>query len=284
MFLAKELITNIRDWKDKPRGINYSTNTMERNFRDIIPDKSEANAMIKEYITPITESNAKANKFINSYNETIKELNLSDKESTAVQMYGEYKYNPETELTGLQVEKYIESNNLDLKKIKDSVEVFRNVYDDLILEINGVLKQQGYKEIPYRKGYFPHFINDKQTSIIKKFAEKIGWKFKNVSLPTDIAGMTEIFTPGKTWFRNAQQRTGKATDYNALEGFDNYIRGAADIIYHTENIQKLRNLESEIYKIENITNFFLNGEGKLYIVFAYGNQNFTSEFDIVKYE
>ena len=45
-----------------------------------------------------------------------------------------------------------------------------------------------------------------------------------------------------------------------------------------------RNLESEIYKIENITNFFLNGEGKLYIVFAYGNQNFTSEFDIVKYE
>ena len=45
-----------------------------------------------------------------------------------------------------------------------------------------------------------------------------------------------------------------------------------------------RNLESEIYKIENITNFFLNEEGKLYIVFAYGNQNFTSEFDIVKYE
>ena len=38
------------------------------------------------------------------------------------------------------------------------------------------------------------------------------------------------------------------------------------------------------YKIENITNFFLNEEGKLYIVFAYGNQNFTSEFDIVKYE
>lgn len=45
-----------------------------------------------------------------------------------------------------------------------------------------------------------------------------------------------------------------------------------------------RNLESEIYKTENITNFFLNEEGKLYIVFAYGNQNFTSEFDIVKYE
>lgn len=45
-----------------------------------------------------------------------------------------------------------------------------------------------------------------------------------------------------------------------------------------------RNLESEIYKTENVTNFFLNEEGKLYILFAYGNQNFTSEFDLVEYE
>ena len=37
-------------------------------------------------------------------------------------------------------------------------------------------------------------------------------------------------------------------------------------------------------KLENITNFFLDNDEKLYIIFAYGNQNFTSELDIVKYE
>ena len=69
---------------------------------------------------------------------------------------------------------------------------------------------------------------------------------KKDTLPTDIAGMTEIFKPGKTWFRHSQRRIGETTDFNALQGYDNYIRGVADIIYHTENIQKLRSLENEI--------------------------------------
>ena len=66
------------------------------------------------------------------------------------------------------------------------------------------------------------------------------------SLPTDIAGMTDIFKPGKTWFGHSLERKGDATDYNALQGYDNYIRGIGDIIYHTENIQKIRALENEI--------------------------------------
>ena len=65
-------------------------------------------------------------------------------------------------------------------------------------------------------------------------------------MPTDIAGITYQLKPGKTWFGNAMQRKGDTTDYNALKGFDNYIRGASDIIFHTENIQKLRALENEI--------------------------------------
>ena len=46
----------------------------------------------------------------------------------------------------------------------------------------------------------------------------------------------------------------------------------------------VRDLNSDVYKLENITNFFLDNDEKLYIIFAYGNQNFTSELDIVKYE
>ena len=65
-------------------------------------------------------------------------------------------------------------------------------------------------------------------------------------MPTDIAGITDTFKPGKTWFRNAQRRIGRYTDYNALKGFDAYVRGAADTIFHTEDIQKLRALENVI--------------------------------------
>ena len=46
----------------------------------------------------------------------------------------------------------------------------------------------------------------------------------------------------------------------------------------------VRDLNSDVYKLENITNFFLDNDEKLYIIFAYGNQNFTAEMDVVLYE
>ena len=43
----------------------------------------------------------------------------------------------------------------------------------------------------------------------------------------------------------------------------------------------LRNEESEIYKIENTANFFIGKNNYLYIVYAYGNNEYTSEIDLV---
>lgn len=45
-----------------------------------------------------------------------------------------------------------------------------------------------------------------------------------------------------------------------------------------------RDLNSDMYKIANSKTFFLGENGKLYIIYAYGNQNFTSEMDIVLFE
>lgn len=43
----------------------------------------------------------------------------------------------------------------------------------------------------------------------------------------------------------------------------------------------IRDEESEIYKIENTENFFLGRNNYLYLVYAYGNNNYTSEIDLV---
>ena len=43
-----------------------------------------------------------------------------------------------------------------------------------------------------------------------------------------------------------------------------------------------RDLNSAIYLVDNVRNFFLGEDGKIYIVYAYGNYNFTSEIDIVE--
>lgn len=245
--LAREQLGDITKIKDKKRGFLYQINTMKRNLRDIM-SKEQAQKMYDTYFKNVTENNAKIENEINSYNERIQKYNLNDKESTYTQMVGELKYNPETTLTQESVDSFYNKNRnkIDQQKCENAALEFRSIYDELINKINDTLTDNGYKAIEYRKGYFPHFIEEKATSKLGKLAEKLGWKVQKGQLPTDIAGITDQFKPGKAWTSFSQQRTGDATDYNALKGLDNYLRGAMDIIYHTNDIQKLRALENEI--------------------------------------
>lgn len=43
----------------------------------------------------------------------------------------------------------------------------------------------------------------------------------------------------------------------------------------------LRNINSDIYQLKNTTVYFLGEEKALYIIYAYGNLNYTSEMDLV---
>lgn len=246
--LAQKMTEDIRTWRDKKAGWKYQINTMKRNLRDIIPNKAEAQKMYDTYFKPITKNNATIEKEINNYNERISKYEINNQESTYIQMIGEYTYNPESKISNEIIQKFYEKNKkkIDIDKCNNAVEEFRNIYDELFEKINTTLLENGYKPVEYRKGYFPHFIEDKAESVIGKMAEKLGWRIKKDTLPTDIAGITDTFKPGKAWTSFSQQRTGDATDYNALKGYDNYIRGAMDVIYHTEDIQKLRALENEI--------------------------------------
>ncbi len=45
-----------------------------------------------------------------------------------------------------------------------------------------------------------------------------------------------------------------------------------------------RNLNDEMYNISHVSNYLLGPNGNFYIVFAYGNNNNTSEMDIILYE
>ena len=43
----------------------------------------------------------------------------------------------------------------------------------------------------------------------------------------------------------------------------------------------MRDLTSDIYNVDNAGAYFLGPNGELYIVYAYGNSDFTSEMDII---
>ena len=254
---ARENIKNISTWKDKKSGIRYQLETMERNMYDIIPDKAEAKKINDTYFEPIHTSEAEKQKFINNYNDRIRQFDLNKYESEAVQFLGEKKYNPDfykgsqedisarNEIAS-KINKNIENGKIDQEKVNNAIEEFRKIYDELFELENNTLRENGYKEKPYRKGYFPHFVDYVPETKTEKVLNKLGFKIDKRPLPTDIAGITEQFVPGKTWNRSALERKGNKTDYNALKGFDTYIAQASDNIFHTENIQRLRGLENEI--------------------------------------
>lgn len=43
-----------------------------------------------------------------------------------------------------------------------------------------------------------------------------------------------------------------------------------------------RNLQDPMYKVQNVTNFIQGPNGELYIIYAYGNNSYTSEMDIIE--
>ncbi len=238
--------------KEKKTGAQYQRETMERNIRDIFgkEHRAEAEAIIREYITPVHKAVAKGNQLKNSLRDRVKKLGLNKHERALVQMRLEAEDGAAAE--------YIKNNDLTVTpemdaKINRAVEEFRNIYDELHRRINETQVLNGQEPTPYRKNYAPHFTKGKQDlTLLARARLKLGFgadsnlKQRPDNLPTDIAGISDTFRPGKKWFGHLLQREGEITDYDIVAGFDAYIEDAADVITLTESIQKLRALEDQI--------------------------------------
>lgn len=266
---------NMDKFKDKKYGLLYDSEIADRNIRDVVQDKSLAKAILDTYFTPVQQANAKKIKDLTAYRNRVKALNLSRdvakgnvlSESAAVQMVGELedklvsldaKRNRGTkENRAIAQEEYFkvekqlndlwESNpKLDKDKIERACVEFRKIYDELIDRMNRTRVANGYEPVPYRQGYFPHFLDEEPDTLLGKMAYKLGIRLNQDALPTTINGITDQFRPGIRWFGNALERKGNNTTFDAVQGFDRYIEGALDMIHHTENIQRVRALATRI--------------------------------------
>lgn len=64
----------------------------------------------------------------------------------------------------------------------------------------------------------------------------------------------------------------------------NYIREkseATDTALAEQYNLYVRSIRSDEYLIENVENYYIGEDGKLYIVFAYGNKNYTETVDVI---
>ena len=267
---AMNAIENSDRWKDKRIGGLYERETQERNIRDITGNEQDAERIIAGYISPVHENEAKRTRYINDMNERMLALKLNKWESKATQLIGEavdYKerlaeiekrgMNQDAEakliqkgldLVGTEFTKLVEKHGkeIDRAKCEAALPTVREIYNQVFQDMNDALVRNGYPKVEYRRNYFPHFMGREYDSEGQKIAKAFGFNLTNMDLPTDIAGLTSAFRPGKTWFANALERMGVKTEFDLYGGFDSYIRGATDVIFHTDDIQRLRALDNAI--------------------------------------
>lgn len=186
----------------------------------------------------------------NQERDDIKSLGIKarSKESAAVQKYGEKQYVEENGKVVSYTDEDLARefpNVATQNKIKNAAKVIRSKYDAYIDSSNEVLTKLGFDPIPKRKDYMRHFqeLND----VFSRFG--IPFNANSMTehvLPTDINGLTENWSPQKNYFASMQQRKGLKTTYDAITGIDGYIGGIANLIYHTEDIQRGRAFEELI--------------------------------------
>lgn len=251
----KNLIGDTSTWKDLALGISYKTKTMRRFLRQVVrgadgkANYKLADQIYNELETKYDHNEALLKRESVKLKEVFQELNLNHAEDTYAHMLGELRHNPQTTLTEEVVNEYYNKHKskIDTNKVDTAITEARKTFDELLVRVNTVLREQGMKEIPFRQGYFPHFTNPKQGWLAKLF----NWKPVNNDIPTSIAGLTEQFDPQRSWQSFNKQRTSDATDYSLYQGLDTYIHGALDWIYHIEDLQKRRSLENYIRYIHS---------------------------------
>ncbi len=269
---ARKHLTNIEKTKDK-KGFFAERETMTRNTRDVFTPE-DAEAINRDYFAQVRKSEQKSTQYKNEMRDRVRALGLSTKETKemraagrvseahAVQLYGEAMDNIQqlvkkpmdakrdgktlAEWEAVVRELWKTNPELDKAKIEGAVSEFRKIYDELLEKINAARIRNGYEPVPRRSGYFPHFQPGQTDGLFTLAAQALGIQGDVTALPTTIAGTTHTFKPGIKYFGNAQERLGFNTAYDAVAGFDKYIEGAADVIFQTDNIQRLRALSSEI--------------------------------------
>ncbi len=188
-------------------------------------------------------------------------------------------------------------NAYDLKNVSDFYSVDSNIPQLNIDAPNAEKINREIKEEYYEKAYvmmrktegmtiyslkYAAFVNNAYLSLVIKTTykeegdkpEKVTIKTYNYNIATDsivtIDDLIELKGETKNDVQSKITKEIQTSDANSKILAKEY-----------GNLLYTRDLNNEMYKVENTENFFLTQDGYVYIVYAYGNTEDTNEMDIV---
>ena len=229
---------------DKVKGLNKAESAYVHMALDIEAtvqriNQSPNKAAIQKAVTELTkmETAQKASPDAEAREAEIQrvatDLDLNAAETKWAQQYAQFL----TQKDGIKGE-------IDEKKCAAAVKQYRQLFDDYYNAIADFLVSHGDEPIGKIDYYAPHLSTADKVNLLNQAFEALGFNASATRLPAEIAGRTEDFRPNKRWTPFFQSREGTQTEYDIVHGFESYVTYLSDVLFHTDDIQKIRALEN----------------------------------------
>ena len=230
--------------EDKAKGLNKAESAYVHMALDIEAtvqriNQSPNKAAIQKAVTELTkmETAQKASPDAEAREAEIQrvatDLDLNAAETKWAQQYAQFL----TQKDGIKGE-------IDEKKCAAAVKQYRQLFDDYYNAIADFLVSHGDEPIGKIDYYAPHLSTADKVNLLNQAFEALGFNASATRLPAEIAGRTEDFRPNKRWTPFFQSREGTQTEYDIVHGFESYVTYLSDVLFHTDDIQKIRALEN----------------------------------------
>lgn len=230
--LNREILNHVQD-ATPPKAASLHTNTWSRN--NLRTWGRELGEKVNQLIfDPIRRNEANRIRWLDSQATDMKILGeLTDAENEAVFDMLD---------NGKETAAYDGVRNDVVQEAADKLKTKYAQYYDAI---NDVLVAHGYPEIGFIKNYAPHKQPEQMKSAMSIF-EKLGLSDTVTELPTELAGRTDIFKPGKKWNPHFLHRTGEQAALDAVGGYMSYLNYMSEVLFHVDDIQKVRTFGDQI--------------------------------------
>ncbi len=227
-------VLNRMDQAKPPKAASLHTNTWERN--NLRTWGRELGQKVNQLLfDPVKQNEAQRIRWLNDQAEEMAFLSqLTERENEAVfQMLDD----------GRSADSFGGDVRRDL--VQKAADKLRKKYSDYYDAINDVLVAHGYEEIGFIKNYTPHMQEEQMRKAMSIF-ERLGISEQVAELPTELAGRTDMFRPGKKWDPHFLHRTGEKSAMDAVGGFLSYANYMSEVLHHVDDIQKLRTFSDQI--------------------------------------
>ena len=209
--------------------------------------------------------------------ENFDSTNIQKIDTTKDIVYFAYNYQEQTE-------KYEVDIHLPVINIKGNVvnEFNKTTQSIFANEASNIVNNKYSEKIIYNVNYIAS-INENILSLAIESTFKQGENPQRTIIQTynyDIETGEKIELVDMLTKRNIIQSDCQNKIYQVV----NKAQEEAQILVKSGYTVYNRNISDDMYKIAEVSNFYLGEDGELYIIFAYGNNNYTSDMDIVLYE